>query len=74
MVQAVRGRGDRVEQGTWVHLKVLIPDDLASLSDDAIIEHMASIDRDSAEWQQFTRDGQWTIVGDSTDEQIHPRP
>ncbi len=51
-------------QKRFARFKVLIPDDLASLSDDAIIEHMASLDRDSAEWQQFTRDGQWVIVGE----------
>ena len=51
-------------QKRFARFKVLIPDYLASLSDDAIIEHMASLDRDSAEWQQFTHDGQWTIVGE----------
>ena len=51
-------------QKRFARFEVLIPDDLASLSDDAIMEHMASIEYRSAEWQQFTRDGQWVIVGE----------
>ena len=51
-------------QKRLARFEVLIPDDLASLSDDAIMEHMASLDRDSVQWQQFTHDGQWTIVGE----------
>ena len=51
-------------QKRFARFEVLIPGDLASLSDDAVIEHMASIEYRSAEWQEFTRDGQWTIVGE----------